>query len=158
MAIDRRKIEEFVYREARLMDEHRYDEWEALWTDDAIYWVPCNEDDIDPTRHVSIIYDDRTRIGHRITRLKSGEAHAQDPPSRMRRVISNFEIEEADGGEVIVRSNFLLVELRHEQNLWAGTTTHRLRPDKDAGGLKLAFKKVLLVNNDAEMPALAFLI
>ena len=52
MPVDRHKVESFLYREARLMDEHAYDEWLALWTDDALYWVPCNEDDIDPERHV----------------------------------------------------------------------------------------------------------
>ena len=50
MAIDRHQIETFLYREARLMDEHAYDEWLALWTDDALYWVPCNRDDSDPMR------------------------------------------------------------------------------------------------------------
>lgn len=157
MAVDRQKVEEFIYYEARLMDEHHYDEWEALWTDDAIYWVPCNEDDIDPTQQVSIIYDDRRRIGHRIQRLKSGAAHAQDPKSRMRRVIGNFEIQDGENGEITVSSNFIMTELRrHRQNLWNGRTIHRLRPEN--GSFKIAFKKVLLVNNDEEMPNLAFLI
>src|SRR5712692_5476267 len=57
MPVARHKVESFLYREARLMDEHAYDEWLALWTDDALYWVPCNEDDIDPERHVSIVYE-----------------------------------------------------------------------------------------------------
>lgn len=157
MAVDRQQVEAFLYHEARLMDEHRYDEWEALWTDDAIYWVPCNADDIDPTRQVSIIYDDRRRIGYRIQRLKSGAAHAQDPPSRLRRVIGNLEIEEAVNGEVIVASNFILTEVRRQrQTLWSGRSLHRLRPEQ--GSFKIAFKKVLLVNNDDELPNLAFLI
>jgi 3-phenylpropionate/cinnamic acid dioxygenase small subunit len=156
MGIDRGEVERFLYEEARLMDEHHYEAWEALWTDDAIYWVPCNADDIDPTRHVSIIYDDRTRIGHRIARLKSGEACAQDPPSRLRRLISNIEITEAENGDLEVRSNFLVIEVRQDQRIWAGATTHRLR--QVDGRLKMASKKVLLVNNDRELPPLAFLI
>ena len=48
-------IEKFLFREARLMDEHRYDEWLALWTGDAVYWVPCGHEDTDPLRQVSII-------------------------------------------------------------------------------------------------------
>ncbi len=60
MGMKRRQIEDFIYREARLMDEHRYDDWLALWTDDAVYWVPSNNDELDPMQSVSIIYDDRT--------------------------------------------------------------------------------------------------
>jgi benzoate/toluate 1,2-dioxygenase subunit beta len=156
MGIDRGDVERFLYQEARLMDEHRYDEWESLWTDDALYWVPCNADDIDPTRHVSIIYDDRRRIGHRIARLKTGEACAQDPPSRLRRLISNIEIGEAEHGEVEVRSNFIVIEVRQDQRMWAGAAVHRLRLVD--GDMKMARKKVLLVNNDRELPPLAFLI
>lgn len=157
MAWNRYQIEAFLYREARLIDEHRYDEWLSLWTDDGIYWVPCNEDDTDPARQVSIIYDDRVRLGDRVARLKSGAAWAQEPKSRMRRVIANLEIEEGENGEVSVASNFILAELRrHMQNLWAGRTLHKLRPEN--GDFKIVYKKVMLVNNDEEIPALVFLI
>ena len=157
MGWDREQIETFLYREARLIDEHRYDEWLSLWTDDGTYWVPCNQDDTDPARQVSIIYDDRVRLGDRVERLKSGAAWAQEPKSRMRRVISNLEIEAGAHGEISVACNFMLVELRrHVQNLWAGRTVHRLRPEQ--GSLKIAYKKVMLVNNDEEIPALVFLI
>jgi crotonobetainyl-CoA:carnitine CoA-transferase CaiB-like acyl-CoA transferase len=62
MTVERHKVESFLYREARLMDEHAYDEWLALWTEDALYGVPCNEDDFDPERHVSIVYESRARL------------------------------------------------------------------------------------------------
>ena len=58
-------VTRFIYREARLQDEHRYDEWESLWTDDGIYWVPANGDDGDPEKVMSIIYDNRSRIALR---------------------------------------------------------------------------------------------
>src|SRR5579862_8003577 len=67
------------------MDESAYDEWLSLWTDDALYWVPCNRDDSDPAREISAVYDDRARLQTRIDRLKSGVAFAQEPKSRMRR-------------------------------------------------------------------------
>ena len=66
------KIESSLYREARLMDEHAYDQWLALWTDDALYWIPCNEDDFDPERHVSIVYENKARLEDRIARLNRG--------------------------------------------------------------------------------------
>ena len=57
----------FLYREARLIDEHRYQEWLTLWeSSDTLYWVPCNDDDIDPRRHVSINYDDHDRLLQRV--------------------------------------------------------------------------------------------
>ncbi len=157
MGVERRQIEDFIYREARLMDEHRYDDWLALWMDDAVYWVPSNNDDIDPTQSVSIIYDDRRRIGDRIYRLKSGMAYAQKPPSRMRRVVSNLEVEEGENGEVTVYSNFVLTEIRRGvRNIWSGRTVHKLRLEN--GDLKMATKKVLLLENDTEIPSLVFLI
>jgi len=157
MAVDRQQVEQFIYHEADLMDEHRYDEWLALWTDDALYWVPSGRDDIDPKREISLIYDDRVRLQVRITRLKSGFAHAQEPKSRMRRVVSNIVTQEAENGDVVVFSNFLLTELRRgKQDTFAGRTIHRLRPDN--GSFRLASKKVLLVNNDEHIDNLTFLI
>ena len=157
MAFEREQVERFIYDEAQLMDEHRYDEWLALWTDDALYWVPSGRDDIDPKREISLIYDDRVRLQVRIARLKSGFAHAQEPKSRMRRVVSNIVIEEVENGEILVQSNFLLVELRRgKQDLFAGRTMHRLRPHD--GSFKLVSKKVLLVNNDEYIDNLTFLI
>ena len=151
------RVPRFLYREARLMDEHRYKEWLSLWTDDALYWVPCNADDIDPARHVSIIYDDRVRLQQRVERLLSGAVLAQDPQPRMRRVLSNIEIEAGDGTEITAASNFILVFARGGgQQIWAGRSIHTLLPDAD--GFRLRRKKVLLVNADQEMPLLQFLI
>jgi benzoate/toluate 1,2-dioxygenase subunit beta len=157
MAADRHKIESFLYREARFMDAHAYDEWLALWTDDALYWVPCNEDDFDPERHVSIVYENRTRLEDRITRLKSGAAYAQDPKSRLSRVVSNVEIEDGDDSETIVHSTFNVTALRRGRiDVFAGRAIHKLRPDGDS--YKIAYKKVLLINNDQVINNLTFLI
>jgi benzoate/toluate 1,2-dioxygenase subunit beta len=157
MRVDRERVEQFLFREAQLMDEHRFDEWLALWSEPALYWVPSNRDDLDPEREVSLIYDDWVRLQLRIARLKSGFAHAQEPRSRMRRLISNIEIEEVGDCEIVTHSNFLLAELRRgKQDLFAGRTTHRLRPEN--GSFKLISKKVLLVNNDEPIDNLTFLI
>ncbi|HEY0674622.1 MAG TPA: aromatic-ring-hydroxylating dioxygenase subunit beta, partial [Immundisolibacter sp.] len=67
----REDIEQFLYREARLMDEHRFEDWEALWTDDGVYWVPCAHDGA-PDTDVAIIYADRAAITRRLLRMKSG--------------------------------------------------------------------------------------
>jgi benzoate/toluate 1,2-dioxygenase subunit beta len=157
MSVDRHKVENFLYREARLMDEHAYDEWLALWTDDALYWVPCNEDDFDPERHVSIVYENKARLEDRIARLKSGAAYAQDPKSRLSRVVSNVEIEDANDTEAIVRSTFNVTALRRgRMDIFAGRAIHKLRPEGDS--FKIAYKKVLLINNDVVINNLTFLI
>jgi len=119
----------FLYREARLIDEHRYQEWLALWeSSDTLYWVPCNEDDIDPRRHVSIIYDDHDRLEQRVERLMSGSVLAQQPLPKMRRIVSNIEPEQVAPDLISVRSNFILATARAgRQELWAGQAVHRLR-------------------------------
>jgi benzoate/toluate 1,2-dioxygenase beta subunit len=152
-----RAAEQFLYREGRLCDEHAFAEWEALWTDDGIYWVPANGDDIDPTRQVSVLFDNRARIATRIRQLESGKRHAQSPPSRLARVIGNIEVRADDGTEVIVASAFIIHESRiRGTTVWAGRSEHSLRRTPD--GLRLARKVVRLVDNDRPIPTLAFLI
>lgn len=151
------EAEQFVYREARYQDEHSYDAWEALWTDDAIYWVPAGGEDPDPTKQVSIIYDNRSRIGLRVKQLHTGKRHAQEPRSRLRRVISNVEILGSEGDDVLVGANFIVFESRERgTHLWAGRSEYLLR--RVADELKMARKKVVLVDNDQPLHTLAFLI
>src|SRR4051794_515038 len=117
-----RAVEQFIYREARLADELRYDEWEALWTDDAVYWVPANGDDVDPGTQMSVVFDNRSRISTRIKQLQTGKRHSQNPPSRLRRLISNVELLGVDDDDdVLAGANFLIYESRERGvTLWAG--------------------------------------
>src|SRR6201985_3918772 len=127
----------FIYREARLADEARYSEWEALWEDDARYWVPMSPD-ADPETQVSYINDNRSRIRSRVAQLNTGVRHSQTPPSVLRRTVSNFEVSETRGQTVTVASNFVLVEYRFDSTLWAGRYLHTIRRTED--GLRLAGK------------------
>ena len=154
--IDRQAIEEFVYREALLQDEHRYDEWEALWAEDGLYWVPAGSGDIDPATQVSYIYDNRRRLASRIGQLNTGKRHSQAPQSGLRRLISNMVITQIDG-LVQVECNFHLIEARRgELRHWAGRTTYKLRAAGD--GFLMVLKKVVLVNANDPIVNLAFLI
>ena len=151
------EIEQFIYREARLQDEHAYDEWEALWTDDAIYWVPANGDDPDPETSMSIIYDNRSRIRTRIKQLHTGKRHSQNPPSRLRRLVSNVELLGEEDDDVLVGANFLVYESRERGvTLWAGRSVYRLR--REGEELRMARKTVYLVDNDRPLNTLSFLI
>ena len=159
-AVDRSGVDtgyvDFVFREARLADESRYDEWESLWHErDAMYWVPMHEG-ADPETEVSYIYDNRPRIAKRIAQLKTGARHSQTPPSRLRRVISNFELIEHDDDSSTVAANFVLYEYRYTLVTWAGRYVYRLRTDGPE--LKLAGKTVLLVNGDGALTTMSFLI
>lgn len=154
-----REVEQLLYREARLADEHRYDEWEALWTDDAIYWVPSGGDDIDPTRTMSVIFDNRARIRTRIRQLHTGKRHAQTPASKLRRLITNVELTGSDGDfeDISVGANFVVYESRARGvTEWAGRAEWKLR--RVGGDLQIAYKKVMLINNDQPLSTLAFLI
>jgi benzoate/toluate 1,2-dioxygenase beta subunit len=159
---DPREVEQFLYREARYADENDYDAWEALWTDDALYWVPAGGADIDPVQNMSVIYDNRSRISTRLKQLRTGKRYAAAPPSKLRRMLSNIEFlggrTNADGGaDLEVGANFLVLESRDRGNhVWGGRVTHRLR--NEGGTLRLAYKKVVLVDNERPIPTLGFLI
>jgi 3-phenylpropionate/cinnamic acid dioxygenase small subunit len=147
---------DFVYLEARLADESRYAEWDALWHDhDALYWVPMRED-TDPETELSYIYDNRPRIKKRVAQLQTGARHSQSPPSNLRRVISNFEQVAADDESVTVAANFMLHEYRFSLVTWAGRYIYRIRTDGEE--LRLAAKTVHLVNGDGAISTLSFLI
>jgi benzoate/toluate 1,2-dioxygenase subunit beta len=154
MPAERSAVESFLYREARLMDAHRYDEWLALWHEDATYWVPANADDIDPMQNVSVIYDRRGQLRNRIDRLKKTNWLREQPP-RLKRLIANVEIEPGD--EITVQAGFILAQLHHHtQVIWAGSTVHKLVPTAD--GFRIRYKKVMLLNNDEPLPNMLFLI
>jgi benzoate/toluate 1,2-dioxygenase subunit beta len=157
VAVGLAEVERFLYREARLADEHRYEEWEQLWSEDGVYWVPANGDQIDPTAQMSIIFDNRARIATRIKQFQTGKRHAQTPPSRLRRLLSNIELLEESGHEVLVGSNFMLLESRERgTQIWGGRAEHRLRLID--GELRMSSKKVMLVDNDRAIHTMAFLI
>ncbi|MBN9758250.1 Benzoate 1,2-dioxygenase beta subunit [Pseudonocardia sp. Ae406_Ps2] len=157
--LDLRTVEQFLYREARYADEHRYEDWEALWTPDALYWVPANDDDADRMTQMSIIHDNRNRIATRIRQYRTGRRHSQVPASRLRRVVSNVEIlgTVPGTGDTEVGANFVLVESRERgTQLWAGRYTYRLRVVD--GELAMSYKKVALVDNARAIATLAFLV
>ena len=158
---DHQAVVEFLYREGRLADEARYAEWLALWTDDAVYWVPATTDPAaDPETRLSHIYDNRARLETRIKLLQTGHRYSQEPASLMRRLISNIEVAEGSDDELVVGSNFILAELsiqaKSEMHWWVGRATHHLR--RVDGLLRMSLKKVVLINAAEPLPNLSFLI
>lgn len=159
-AEDRREIEDFLFKEARLADESRYTEWEALVDEDMFYWIPRGDGPWERTKHVSITADNRSRLANRIKQLNTGNRHAQLPPSPMRRLIANLEIERSSELEFAAAYNFSLFEMRVQSTghmqIWAGRMEFRIRRKED--GLRMFYKRVSLVNGNSPIPSIAFLL
>lgn len=152
-----RDVEQFLYREARLADEHLYELWEGLWTDDGVYWVPANGRESDPERHMSIIYDNRSRISLRVKQLLTGKRHTQEPQSGLRRLISNVELLGDQNGDTSVAANMIIFETNQRgDTMWGARNEYRLRRIDDTW--RMAFKKVTLVNNEKALYTLSFLV
>ena len=153
----REQVRAFLVRESETMDHQQYDDWLGLWSTDGIYWIPCNEDDYDPTRHVSIVYDNYDRLQERCFRLNGDAAHSQDPPSRLTRIVGNEQVTQSCDGHVRVRANMILVEVRSgEKNVYGARLEYTLRPAGDS--FKIGRKKVVLLDNDEPLGNLTFLL
>jgi len=154
-----REIEQFLYQEAFLLDERRFEEWLALFTDDARYWMPTRrtvakavvnastevEEELVPEGQLGWFDDSKLTLLARVMRLRGGIAWAEDPPSRTRRLISNVHVEPADGeGEYRVRSYFLLHRTRHQmqREQFIGCRNDVLRREGDA--LRIARREIVL--------------
>jgi 3-phenylpropionate/cinnamic acid dioxygenase small subunit len=144
------RCEQFLLHEARLLDDGKFDDWLALFTLDAWYWVPSEPDQADPVETVSLIYDDRRLLETRVRRLSSPRMYSQEPRSRTSRIIANVTIEESGRASCTVRSKFIMIEYRREQlRLFGGTALHRLVQSN--GRIMIAWKRVNLVNCDAPL-------
>lgn len=150
------KVEDFLYHEARLLDTQRYEEWLELFTDDATYWVPLEQNQKDPFETSSIIHDDRTLLGLRVQQVRHPRAHARLPLARTVHQVGNILLLEETDETVRVASTLQLVEWRNEkQRLWGALVEHRLR--RENGAFRIALKRVDLVNSEAELDGVAIL-
>jgi benzoate/toluate 1,2-dioxygenase beta subunit len=147
------ECEAFLVYEAQLLDEGRFEDWLALFTENAWYWVPSEPDQDSPLTTVSLMYDDRRLLETRVRRLVSPRIYSQEPRSRTSRIVANVTIKERRPGAALVRSKFTMVEYRRrDQRLFAGTSFHELV--RKAGALRIASKRVDLVNCDAPLDGL----
>ncbi|MDF1720559.1 MAG: aromatic-ring-hydroxylating dioxygenase subunit beta [Minwuia sp.] len=143
-------VEQFLYHEALILDEKRWEDWMALFTDDGTYWIPTADDQTDPDTRASIMYDDRTMMQMRVRRLRHPEVHAQTPASRTTHLVTNIIVAPSpDGdGDIDVSACFTMLEYRiEEQTIYGGRYRYRLAVDGD--DLAIRNKTVHLVNCDA---------
>lgn len=145
------EVEQFIYREAAMVDQSRWQEWLEMYTEEMVYWAPSwvneNEMTTDPETEVSIIYmNNRKELEHRIWRFTSGESPASYPLPRTNHLVTNVAITDVTGDQVTASSNWLSQSYRDkEQFIYGGFYEHTLvRQD---GEFKISKKKVVLLND-----------
>ena len=149
-AFNDRQLIDFVYAEARLLDEQRLDDWLNLFTEDARYWMPLAPGQQDPLLHSSLLYEDKLLLRVRVERLAGARTYSQQPRSRSHHLLQQPSVEQADrdAGTYTLRTAFHYLETRLDtQNLFAGWATHELVTQE--GALRIRLKRVDLVNCDA---------
>lgn len=143
--VTRQQVEDFLYEEAALLDAWKLEEWLALLTEDAVYQVPSNDrPDADPRKTLFIIADNIERIRARVVRLNDRNAHAEYPPSRTRRLISNVRIVAQNGPEINVEANFVVYRFRRDERIreYVGHYRYGLRLVK--GALRIARRETII--------------
>lgn len=153
-----RNIEQFLYYEAYLLDHNRLSEWFALFTTDSTYWIPLEANQTDPLGTCSIIYDDHRLLDIRVRQASHSWAHARNPLARTCHQVTNVMLFPSSDStpELRVCSNLVLIEYRGErQRVFAGLCEYRLRQTES--GLKIASKRIDLVNSEAELDGIAVL-
>ena len=158
-SVTRQDLIDFVVHESRLLDGRRYEEWNALFTDDAVYWVPLVPDQPDGINHTSHLYEDKLLRTLRIERLKSPRAFSQQPPSRCHHLLQMPTIESLDkaANRHVVRTEFHYTESQGDElQFYVGTFFHHMTLQD--GGLRMTLKRVNLLNCDAALPAVQLFI
>jgi p-cumate 2,3-dioxygenase beta subunit len=147
-AVSRAEVEDLLYHEAELLDAWKLDDWLALMADDASYYIPPNDKpDADHRFTLFTIADDIVRLRERIIRLKDPNCHAEYPPSRTRRLITNVRVVGIEGDTIVASANFSIHRYRrggaHQE--FVGRYRYRLR--RVSGTLKIVERRAIL---DAE--------
>ena len=146
------EMEQFLYHEAQLLDERRFDEWLDLLTDDIHYWMPIRRTttareiaaEFTEPGAMAFFDDDKTYLTHRINKMSAGNAWSEDPPSRTRHFVSNVRIVDIQGDDIIIEANFHLYRARldSEEDSWLGRRKDTIR--RVDGKLKLARRHIFL--------------
>ena len=142
-----RQVEQFLFRQADILDERRWDEWLDLFTKDGHYWMPASADQVEAERQPNIFWEDHYLMDMRIRRVMHPYAHSQLPGHRCSHVVSNVIIESEDEatGDIVCRSRFHIVEYRLEdQRYFGGKYTHTLKKTDD--GYRIQLQRVDIAN------------
>lgn len=152
------EVAALIHHEARLLDERRYEEWVALFAEDARYWVPVSPEMQSPREGPSHFHDDIQVMRVRTHRLANPRAFGAEPPPRTAHIVSGITVED-EGNTIIVGSSQIMLEYRNrdgyeaDSRIFGGRVTHHLR--REAGGLRIVMKRIDLVNAEGPFNAMA---
>ncbi len=148
----RDEVGDFLLREADLLDEGRFEEWAALFTEDGTYWVPAAPGQSDPYSHISLIWEDPLLRAVRVRRFRQENAYSLQPMPRSLHLVTNVRVvgPDEDGEGIIVASRLVMFQYRRDrQDVFGARVTHHLTGG--APDFRIRHKKVELVNCDAAM-------
>jgi len=156
MSLERwHRVQQFLFHEARLLDERRLQEWLALYAEDAEYWVPYAWEQNSPKDHVSLFYETVSLLRMRVDRLERELSPLDSPMARVNHYLSNVMVEEGESEELAARAYLLFIEHRREEQRWfAGRVSWRLRPQ--GASFLIGAKRVDLLNADQDAGHLRF--
>ena len=145
-------VEQFLYQEAKMLDERRFDEWLETLTEDIHYWMPIRrtttlaQADTEFTKigAMALFDDDLNFLKMRVAKMSAGNAWSEDPPSRTRHFVSNVMVVDIEDGDIVVEANIHLYRTRLEsvEDSWIGRRKDWLRPHE--GSFKLARRHIFL--------------
>jgi 3-phenylpropionate/cinnamic acid dioxygenase small subunit len=154
----RQQMEDLLYREAWLLDRDRLEEWLDLIGENVRYWAPVRADmnrgreDFSPPLRLAFFDDNKDGLRLRVARIRTGAAHADEPPSRVRHLITNVQVlDTPDANTVRAGSNFIVFKSRRnrEENLFVGCREDVWRR-QGGSGWKLERRMILLDHNVVE--------
>lgn len=145
------EVEQFVYTEVRLLDEQRWEDWQALFAEDGLYWAPASHNQPDPYEHVSLIFEDQLLRKVRCERFNHPNAISLQPFPKTSHLVSNIMIDDQGGqGKFHVNARFQMHEFRRGQPaVFAGLYEYVLV--KDEGEFMIHQKKATLVNCEGDL-------
>ncbi|RMT63056.1 hypothetical protein ALP29_04485 [Pseudomonas syringae pv. avii] len=142
------EVEQFLFREASLLDERAFDGWLKLWAENGRYWVPRAPDQASPFEHISIFWENAMLRETRVRRLLNERNWSQQPPTKTSRLVGNVSVLGCDGeGMLIVSSRLHVSEYRLDLRYLSARVVHKLVESQE--GFKIALKRVDLVNCDS---------
>lgn len=153
------RCQKFVFEEAALLDAGELESWLGLFDDECAYWLPIDTTRDEPHGGLNLIFDDRRRLEDRIWRLRSGNAHTEEPPSRTVHIITNLRLIEPDPSAGIVELRGTMVVMRSrlgERVDFPARVSWLLRSLGDT--FRIRQKRIDLLDADQPMPALTFLL
>jgi 3-phenylpropionate/cinnamic acid dioxygenase small subunit len=143
------EVEQFLYRQAELLDSKHWQEWIDLFASDGIYWMPVAPEQTEWDGTPSIFIEDKLMMEIRKGRVSHPNAWSQAPQWETSHLVSHVTIESADGGTITVRSRFQMMELRRDVIRHFGGSYRHTLVRGDDGALRIRLQRVDLFNSQA---------